>query len=72
MNNIFTREECFTSIACVGNKKRFSFFSPLVLPYPAILKQEEKEEEVVVKWTKVKHTHSGHTLRHPFEHQLKY
>jgi hypothetical protein len=24
------------------------------------------------EWTKVKHTHSGHTLRHPFEHQLKY
>jgi hypothetical protein len=22
--------------------------------------------------TKIKYTHSGNTLRHPFEHQLKY
>jgi hypothetical protein len=25
-----------------------------------------------VECTKIKYTHSGHTLRHPFEHQLKY
>jgi hypothetical protein len=25
-----------------------------------------------IEQTKVKHIHSGHTLRHPFEHQLKY
>jgi hypothetical protein len=23
-----------------------------------------------IKWTKVKYTHSGNTLRNPFEHQL--
>jgi hypothetical protein len=25
-----------------------------------------------VEQVKVKYTHSGHTLRHPFEHQFKY
>jgi hypothetical protein len=25
-----------------------------------------------VEWTKVKHTHSGRTLRHYFEYQFKY
>jgi hypothetical protein len=31
-----------------------------------------RESNGRVEWTKVKHTHSEQTLRHPFEYQLKY
>jgi hypothetical protein len=31
-----------------------------------------RESNGGVEWTKVNYTHSGNTLKHPFEHQLEF
>jgi hypothetical protein len=34
--------------------------------------EEVRENNGKVEWTKVKYTHSGHTLKNSFEHQFKH